>query len=109
MLSTGTTLSARAQALIPALVTLLVVATLSPFADVVLPRMPLPLGEIQPRFQLFGLLLAAGPQVASLLVVTAATSLFGGYRLGVRVASSLRSQGSSSCSSCWCHSSHSIF
>lgn len=89
MLSTGTTLSARAQALIPALVTLLVVATLSPFADVVLPRMPLPLGEIQPRFQLFGLLLAAGPQVASLLVVTAATSLFGGYRLGVRVAAIL--------------------
>ena len=40
MLSTGTTLSARAQALVPALVTLLVVATLSPFADVILPRLP---------------------------------------------------------------------
>lgn len=86
MLSTGTTLSARAQALIPALVTLLVVTTLSPFADVVLPRMPLPLGEVQPRFQLFGLLLAAAPQVVLMLVVTAATALFGGYRLGVRIA-----------------------
>ena len=89
MLSTGTTLSAKAQALIPALVTLLVVATLSPFADVVLPRMPLQLGEVQPRFQVFGLLLAAGPQVAMLLVVMAATSLFGGYRLGVRISAVL--------------------
>ena len=89
MLSTGTTLSEKAQALIPALVTLLVVATLSPFADVILPRMPLRLGEVQARFQVFGLLLAAGPQVAALLVLTAATSLFGGYRLGLRIAAVL--------------------
>ncbi|MES2304375.1 MAG: hypothetical protein V4558_02670 [Gemmatimonadota bacterium] len=86
MLSTGTTLSARAQALIPALVTILVVAALSPFADVILPRMPLQLGEVQPRFQIYGLLLAAGPQVAMLLAVIAAIALFGGYRIGVRIA-----------------------
>jgi hypothetical protein len=89
MLSTGTTLSAKAQALIPALVALLVVATLSPFADVILPRTPLRLGEVQVRFQIFGLLLAAGPQVTALLVLTAATSLFGGYRLGLRIAAGL--------------------
>lgn len=89
MLSTGTTLSAKAQALIPALVSLLVVTTLSPFADVILPRMPVHLGEVQVRFQVFGLLLAAAPQVALLLVLTAATSLFGGYRLGLRIAAGL--------------------
>ncbi|MEP6591355.1 MAG: hypothetical protein ABJC19_09245 [Gemmatimonadota bacterium] len=89
MLSTGTTLTARAQALIPALVSLLVVATLSPFADVILPRLPLPFGEIQPRFQFYGLLLASAPQVATLLAVTAAVSLFGGYRLGLRIAALL--------------------
>lgn len=86
MLSTGTTLSARAQALIPALVTLLVVAALSPFADVILPRMPLQLGVVQSRFQIFGLVLAAGPQVSMLLAMIASVSLFGGYRLGVRIA-----------------------
>ncbi|MES2124536.1 MAG: hypothetical protein V4503_07575, partial [Gemmatimonadota bacterium] len=89
MLSTGTTLSARAQALIPALVTLLVVATLSPFADVILPRFPLPIGEVQPRFQFFGLLLAAGPQIAALLALTATVSLFGGYRIGLRIAAAI--------------------
>lgn len=86
MLSTGTTLSARAQALVPALVTILVVATLSPFADVILPRLPLQLGVVQTRFQVFGLVLAAGPQVAMLLAVIAAIALFGGYRVGVRIA-----------------------
>ncbi|MEO5800154.1 MAG: hypothetical protein ABIZ70_15100 [Gemmatimonadales bacterium] len=86
MLSTGTTLSARAQTLIPALVTILVVAALSPIGDVILPRMPLQLSEVQPRFQIFGLLLAAGPQVAMLLAVIAAIALFGGYRIGVRIA-----------------------
>ncbi len=74
------------QALIPALVALLVVVTLSPFADVILPRTPLQLGEVQVRFQLFGLLLAAAPQVVTVLVLTATTALLGGYRFGLRVS-----------------------
>lgn len=86
MMSTSPTLSARAQALIPALIALLVVVTLSPFADVIVPRMPLQLGDPQPRFALFGLLLASAPQVTLLLVVMAAVGLYGGYRLGVRIA-----------------------
>jgi hypothetical protein len=44
------------------------------------------LGVVQTRFQVFGLVLAAGPQVAMMLAVIAAIALFGGYRLGVRIA-----------------------
>ncbi len=84
MTNPGQTVSSRAQMLGPALTALLVIFTLSPFADVLVGRWPLDLSQPQLRFQTFGLFYAAGPQVTLGLVLLVIVGLLSGYRLVVR-------------------------
>jgi hypothetical protein len=86
MTTPATTVSSRSQLLAPALTALLVIFALSPFADILISRWPLQLGEAQPRFQIFGLLFAAGPQATVSLVLLTIVGLIGGRRLVVRGA-----------------------
>jgi hypothetical protein len=84
MTTPGQTVSSRAQMLGPALTALLVMFTLSPFADVMVGRWPLDLSQPQLRFQTFGLFYAAAPQATVGLVLLVIVGLISGYRLVVR-------------------------
>ncbi len=86
MQSSALTLSARAQAVITAVLVVLLVVTLSPIADVLVPALPVATGEVRWRFQVFGTLLAALPQLALLLAAIAAVGILAGHRRAVRGA-----------------------
>lgn len=79
-------LSARAQSLFPALVSLLVVVILSTFSDVGVTALATPSIGVQYSFQVIGLLLASAPQVAVMLVLIAWLATLSGQRLAVRGA-----------------------
>lgn len=90
MLSTApSTLSARAQAIVPALLVLLAVVAISPLADVLVPNFPPRTGELQWRFRAFGMYLAAMPQMALILAVIIGVGLHTAHRGAVRAASIL--------------------
>ncbi|HEY4099471.1 MAG TPA: hypothetical protein VGM20_01185 [Gemmatimonadales bacterium] len=80
-------LSTRAQGLLPALVTLLVVVMLSTFSDVGVTALATQSIGVQYRFQVVGLLLASAPQLAVVLVLIAWLATLSGQRLAVRGAS----------------------
>ena len=67
MQSSTPMLSLRAHTVISAALAVLVVVTLSPLADVLVPALPVATGEVRWRFQVFGTVLAALPQLAFLL------------------------------------------
>lgn len=79
-------LSARAQSVVTAVLFVLVVVALSPLADVVVPALPLATGEVRWRFQTYGTLLAALPQLALLLAAISAVGIITGSRQAVRGA-----------------------
>jgi len=81
------TLSARAQAVVTALIVVLALATLSPLADVMVPALPIASGEVRWRFQVFGTLLAALPQLAFLLATIIALGILARHRQAIRGAS----------------------
>ncbi|MEI2720464.1 MAG: hypothetical protein V9E87_09990 [Gemmatimonadales bacterium] len=87
MMSAPTPLSARAQAVIAAVIAVLAVAALSPLADAMVPAIPLATGEVRWRFQVFGTFLAALPQLALLLASIAGLGTLAGHRVAVRAAS----------------------
>lgn len=87
MMSATPPLSARAQAVIAAVIAVLAVAALSPLADALVPALPLATGEVRWRFQVFGTFLAALPQLALLLAAIAGFGTIAGHRVGVRAAS----------------------
>ena len=89
MQSSPLTLSARAQAVVTALIVVLALATASPFADVLVPALPVATGEVRWRFQVFGTLLAALPQLAFLLASIVALGILARHRQAVRGASVL--------------------
>lgn len=86
MQSSALTLSSRAQLVISAVIAVLAVATLSPLADAMVPAFPLATGEVRWRFQVFGTVLAALPQLALLLASIAGVGILAGHRLAVRGA-----------------------
>ncbi|MDX2260975.1 MAG: hypothetical protein SFU84_04660 [Gemmatimonadales bacterium] len=86
MQSSTPMLSLRAHTVISAALAVLVVVTLSPLADVLVPALPVATGEVRWRFQVFGTVLAALPQLAFLLAAITAVGIFGGRRVAVRGA-----------------------
>jgi len=86
MQSSTPLLSVRANTVISAALAVLTVVTLSPLADVLVPALPVATGEVRWRFQVFGTMLAALPQLAFLLAATTAVGIFGGNRLAVRAS-----------------------
>lgn len=78
--------SVRVQALIPPLVAVLTLVTLSVLVDIVAVRLPPHFGDTQWRFQTINLFLSAGPQLSLVLGIIAVTGIFGGYRVAVRGA-----------------------
>jgi hypothetical protein len=86
MMSAPTPLSARAQTAIAAVIAVLAIATLSPLADAMVPAFPLATGEVRWRFQVFGTLLAALPQLALLLASIIGLGTLAGHRVAVRGA-----------------------
>lgn len=78
--------SARVQALIPPLVAVLTLVTLSVLVDILAVRLPPHFGDTQWRFQTINLFLSAGPQLSLVLGIIAVTGIFGGYRGAVRGA-----------------------
>lgn len=86
MQSSSPMLSLRAHAVISAALAVLVVAALSPLADVLVPALPLATGEVRWRFQVFGTVLAALPQLGFLLAAITAVGILGGRRVAVRGA-----------------------
>ena len=87
MMSAPAPLSARAQTVIAAVIAVLAVAALSPVADAMVPAFPLATGEVRWRFQVFGTVLAALPQLALLLASIAGLGTLAGHRIAVRGAS----------------------
>lgn len=81
------TFSSRAQAVFSAVLAVLAVALLSPLADALVPAWPFATGEVRWRFQVFGTLLAALPQLAFLLAAIISVGLIAGHRVAVRSAS----------------------
>jgi hypothetical protein len=86
MQSSTPMLSLRANTVISAALAVLVVVALSPLADVLVPALPLATGEVRWRFQVFGTVLAALPQLAFVLAAITAVGIFGGRRMAVRGA-----------------------
>lgn len=86
MQSSTPMLSLRAHTVISAALAVLVVVALSPLADVLVPALPVSTGEVRWRFQVFGTMLAALPQLALLLAAITAVGIFGGRRVAVRGA-----------------------
>jgi hypothetical protein len=77
-------LSTRAQSVVTAVLTVLALAAVSPLADALVPAFPLATGEVRWRFQVFGTLIAALPQLALLLAAIAGIGMLAGNRLAVR-------------------------
>jgi len=86
MQSSTPLLSVRANTVISAALAVLTVVTLSPLADVLVPALPVATGEVRWRFQVFGTMLAALPQLAFLLAAITAVGILGGRRMAVRGA-----------------------
>ena len=86
MTNPSPTVSGRALTFVPALVTLLVVVAASPFADILVSQWPIRMDEVQWRFQVFGLIYAAGPQAALMIALIGVTGTVGAYRLAIRGA-----------------------
>lgn len=86
MQSPTISLSARAQTTIFAVLVVWTVVTLSPIADALVPALPMATGEVRWRFQVFGTVLAALPQLALLLAAITAVGTLSGYRAAVRGA-----------------------
>jgi hypothetical protein len=87
MQSSTMTLSARAHTAITGVLAVLFVAALSPLADVLVPALPVATGEVRWRFQVFGTMLAALPQLSFILAAILAVGVLAGHRVAVRVAS----------------------
>jgi hypothetical protein len=81
MQSSALILSARAQMVISSVLAVLVIATLSPVADAMVPAFPLATSEVRWRFQVFGTLLAALPQLALLLATIVGVGILAGHRV----------------------------
>lgn len=86
MLPTHVSLSARVQALLPPVVVVLALVTVSVIVDIVVVRLPIRPGDVQWRFQTVNLFLSSGPQLSLLLGLIAVVGVFGGSRGAVRSA-----------------------
>ncbi len=87
MMRVPTPLSARSQFVVSAALAVLTLAACSPLADVMVQGLPLATGEVRWRFQTFGTLLAALPQLALILATVAGVGSLAGHRVAVRGAS----------------------
>ena len=77
----------RVQTLAPALVVVLLIATLQPLVVIITTSMPLSFEDVAWRVRFYALLLGSTPQLSFCLVLLAGIGLFGERHLTVRLAS----------------------